>query len=340
MSNQTEISYLIAFPDYAQEAGNPGGLIRGLKDEPYFQAVDIDRQPLGHETFSLNGVSVSALRQRYDGRIQVVDCRFALDSPLSQAGIQLRKNLETALQERLVPQEHLASGLYEEYIILLVREFSESPDEYIRKHDQNLARFIRSQRESFDELELDEILVSRVRYSRDEMTLVDWEGAIILSPAGDFQSDIELLKIGNYQLLRYRMLDQSIEESMRGIARDFKSKTRGWLGIMPTRNSLRRAIDLRLELMLDFEHTSQNLLLIGDWYTAKLYHLIQEELYLSNWRENVKSKLDTLEDITHTIQENFALSWRGLMEQVELGGWILLLIGYFVLFYLDWVAAH
>ncbi len=339
MSANPEICYLIAIPDVAQ-VENPGGLIRGLKDEPYFQAVDIDTQTLSHESFRLNGVNVSVLRQRFDGRIQVMECRFSLESPLSQASIQARQNLQAALQERLIPQNILASGQYEEYIILLIQETDGTPDDYIKKHDQNLARFIRSQRESFDELQLAEILVSRVRYSREDMTLVDWEGAIIFAPAGDFQSDIELLKVGNYQLLRYRILDQSIEESLRTIGHEFITKNRGLLGLGPTRNSLRRIINLRLELMLDFEHTSQNLLLIGDWYTAKLYHVIQDELYLANWRENVQSKLETLEDITHTIQENFSLTWRGLMEQVELGGWILLLIGYFVLFYLDWVAAH
>ena len=65
---------------------------------------------------------------------------------------------------------------------------------------------------SLDTAEIDEILVSRVRYSQEDLTLVDWEAAIIIAPQADFQSDIELLKIGNYQLLRYRILDQSIEE--------------------------------------------------------------------------------------------------------------------------------
>ena len=46
------------------------------------------------------------------------------------------------------------------------------------------------------------------------------------------------------------------------------------------RKRVQRIVQLRLELMLDFEHTDQNLLLIGDWYTAKLYEAIRSELYL------------------------------------------------------------
>ena len=164
---------------------------------------------------------------------------------------------------------------------------------------------------------------------------MDWDGAIIIAPDGDFQSDIELLKVGNYQLLRYRMLDQSVENSLRDIAAQFRSDPRRALRPGPTRGRIRRIVQHRLELMLDFEHTDQNLLLIGDWYTAKLYEVIRDELYLDNWKEAVHTKLDNVESIIGTIQENFSLSWSGLMGQVELIGWILLLIGYFVLFFVD-----
>jgi hypothetical protein len=45
-----------------------------------------------------------------------------------------------------------------------------------------------------------------------------------------------------------------------------------------------------------------------------------------------KPKLDNLERIIQTIQENFSLSWSGFLEAVQMVGWIILLIGYFVLF--------
>ena len=87
--------------------------------------------------------------------------------------------------------------------------------------------------------------------------------------------------------------------------------------------------------MLEFENNEQNLLLIGDWYTAKLYHLISDEFYLNNWKEAIKSMIDNLESIINTIQENFTLSWSGFLENVQLAGWLILLVGYFILFFMD-----
>jgi hypothetical protein len=326
------LCYLLAFPDPA-ETMTPPEQIRGLKDAPYFQAVDIHVHVLGQETIEAEGVQVAILRQRYDGRVQVIECHFCLPDMLSIAGIQQRERIEMALKDQLVPPQHRASGLFEEYIVLLLQNVEGTPDEFIARNGQNLARFTRSQREAFDQEEVDESLLSRVRYSKGDLTLVDWEGAVIIAPQGDFQSDIELLKIGNYQLLRYRILDRSIENSLRQINEEFQQGKRARFG--PTRGSLRRIVKHRLELMLDFEHTEQNLLLIGDWYTAKLYHIILDEFYLDNWKEAVKAKLDNLEGIISTIQENFSLSWSGLMERAELIGWLILLIGYFILFFME-----
>ena len=87
--------------------------------------------------------------------------------------------------------------------------------------------------------------------------------------------------------------------------------------------------------MLDFERAEQNLLLIGDWYTAKLYEAIQSEFYLKDWKENLKNKLDNLEGIVETIKDNFSLSFETLMDRLQLIGWVLLLIGYIYLYFLD-----
>jgi hypothetical protein len=329
-----QICYLLAFPDSANAEAPSAEKIKGFKDAPYFQPVDISVETLGQQPLHLEGVTITVVRQRYDNRVQTIECRFDLNDPLSQTDIQHRQRIERALQQTLIPEGLRTAGMFEEYVVLLIKDTGGvAPDQFINNNAQNFARFIRSQRESFDDMEIEEILGSRVRYSKEDLTLVDWEGAIIIAPAGDFQSDIELFKVGNYQLLRYRIIDQTIEANLHEINTLFKQRARGFFGL--TRNAVKRIVDHRLELMVDFEHTAQNLLLIGDWYTAKLYTVIRDEFYLDNWKTAVQEKLDNLEDIVSTIQENFSLTWSGLLDAIQLAGWIILLIGYFVLFFID-----
>ncbi len=332
VTQKAEICYLIAFPDPVDESTEPKEQIRGLKDAPYFEPVDMDVRTLGHVEVQAGGVQVSVLRQRYDDRIQMVDCRFQMDDILSMSAIQQREVIERNLRERFIPVEHRSSGMFEEYVMLLLTKATPTPEKFLDKNAAQIGRFIRPQREVLDQRELEQILSSRVRYSTQDLTVVDWDGAVIIAVNGDFQSDIELLKIGNYQLLRYRMLDKLVEDMLDKINESFFINRRR---PRATRGAIRDIVQHRLEVMLDFERTEQNLLLIGDWYTAKLYNAIRTELYLEEWKNTIRGKLDNLEGIVETIQENFALSFETLMDRLQLLGWVLLLVGYLYLYLLD-----
>ncbi|MDP1546671.1 MAG: hypothetical protein Q8L87_11665 [Anaerolineales bacterium] len=331
-----QICYLIAFPDSDEGKAPAPEQLKVSKDAPYFQPVDIDLVSLGEETVLIEGFAVTATRQRYDAHVQMVECRFDLSDPFASSVLQARVKIQAALQSRYIPEAIRQSGLFEDYTILLVQTAKPTPEKWIDKNSASLAKFIRSQRETLNPVEINEILISRTQYSASELTLVDWEGAIIISPAEDYTSDIALLKIGNYQLLRYRMLDQSIDTMLDKINETFfQNKRRP----NATRGMIRQIAEHRIEVMLNFERAEQNLLLIGDWYTAKLYDVIHSELYLKAWKQNVKDKLDNLENIVETIKENFATSWEGLMERAELVGWVLLLVGYLYLFFVDDLAS-
>jgi predicted GIY-YIG superfamily endonuclease len=327
-----EICYLIAFPDADDGKATLVEPFKGLKDAPYFQPIDIDLVTLGEETVLIDGHAVTVTRQRYDGRVQMVECRFELKDPFAASVLQERAKIQNALESKFIPVQYRQNGLFEEYTILLVNQSKLSPDKWIEKNSTDLANFIRSQREVFDTEELNEILASRTRYSAVELTLVDWEGAVIIAPNEDYQSDIALLKIGNYQLLRYRMLDQSIDAMLDKISQTFfENKRRP----RPTRGVIRQIAEHKLEVMLDFERAEQNLLLIGDWYTAKLYEAIQSEFYLKDWKENLKNKLNNLESIVQTIKDNFSLSLESVWGRIEMAGWMIMLIGYIYLFLAD-----
>lgn len=330
-----DLCYLLAFPDPSDDNTPLVETFKQWKDAPYFQPVDIEAVNLGEETLVIEGYAVQVIRQRYDGRVQMVECRYAMKEPFADSSMKDRAKIQAALQSRFLSAAIRQSGLFEEYSILLVEEAKPTPDKWIEKNAHDLARFIRSQREVFDPGEIGEILASRTRYSTRELTLVDWEGAVIIAPEGDFQSDIALLKIGNYQLLRYRMLDASLETILDQINAEFLQNKKRPLLPGPTRATVRKIIQYRLEVMLDFERAEQNLLLIGDWYTAKLYEAIRDEFYLDDWKSAVRAKLTNLESLIETIQEHLSLTWSGLLEIIQLAGWIILLIGYFILFFLE-----
>jgi hypothetical protein len=156
---------------------------------------------------------------------------------------------------------------------------------------------------------------------------------VVIAEDCDWESDIELFIVGNYQLIRYRMLDREIENSLKTVYGVVESKKKGWF---VNQNSLiYEQVKQRLNLILIFEKIEQSLLLIGDWYSAQLYKIITDEFYIDDWKNTVKSKLDSLREIQDTVTQNLTFSWSRIVDQFQFWGWLILLIGYFVLFYLD-----
>jgi hypothetical protein len=330
-----QICYLLVFPSTETDLPRTPEPIQRLKDAPYFETIDIDIRTVAHQVMNVDGIDVVIRRQVYDSLVQVAECKFRLPDALSAQALHARNRIHVALKTGLIPGLIEQGEPVEEYTVLCVQNIGCTPDEWIDHNGQALARFIRSQRQVFAPHEVEETLNSRVRFSDRELTLVDWEAAIVIAPEADFQSDVELLKIGEYQLLRYRLIDRLVERNLRAISQHFQEGARPSLLPNPSKRVLQEAIEQRLRLLLDFEKIDQGLLLIGDWYTAKLYQAIVDEFYLDEWKATVKSKLGSLESITQIVRDNFTFSWSRLLEMMQIAGWLLLLIGYFVLFLLD-----
>mgnify|MGYP001210628030 CR=1 FL=1 len=105
-----------------------------------------------------------------------------------------------------------------------------------------------------------------------------------------------------------------------------------WYG--PTQ-VLRDVTELRATTILEAEAIERDIKLIGDWYSARLYDLIAKKLHIETWRSNINRALDTLEDIYTMAAENFSVSFNMTLEFILIFGWLLLLIGYFLLFFLE-----
>lgn len=334
-----QISFLLFYPMTEPVIAESIAYPKPLKRIPYFQPVDLNIQLISAEAVQLEGVHISLQPQIYEETIYAVDCRFPMPDYVDTRAIELVNRIKARLTEMLVPEMVRPTEMWEEYTILLLESIEQPPDEFVSQNGRILARLLRAQSDLFTREEEQSILSSRLHYSEQDLIVVDWSGGLMISPEEDYQSELEVLKIGVYQLLRYRMLDKRIDEHLQFIRVLFdkqngRRRDRDWFG-RHARQTLKQIINERLTLLLDFERVDQDLLMIGDWYTAQLYRMIIDEFYLDEWKHNVKSKLENLASIVQAVRDNFTISWSYFLDIVQLVGWIILLIGYFVLFYFD-----
>jgi hypothetical protein len=330
-----EICYLLLLP---LRFTPPAGQARLLptppqKDAPYFFDLDIEFSAMGERRIELEGIPVTLRFQVLDEQVWLAECRYRLADLMDEAALSQRQAIQNRLKENMKQETGYTGAFVEEYTIVLLRQVEPTPDEFVNNHALLLARWLRVLPKPLSEIEVNKILDSRTRYSQSDLTVVDWGGALIIAEEGDFQSDIELLKIGNYQLLRYRLLDRAIERNLQSLRRLLTSTRLLWL---PSESrTVQKIVEQRLTLLLDFEKIDQSLLLIGDWYSAQVYRLIVSQFFLDNWKGVVRLKLDSQAAIDEIIRQNLAFSWRRLLDMVQLVGWLILLIGYFVLFFVN-----
>lgn len=335
--DECQMVYLLVHPNESGEAAVTHQPITPRKGIPYFQPIDISVQLLEAFNLQLEGIEMSVQPQIYDGHTRIDQCIFRLSQPLSSAAIGRKERIEIALQQTLLTSDKLKNELWEAYSILIFDLNLPHPADFIAEHAPALAQLLRSQTDPFSDEAVKQTLISRVQYAVNDLVVIDWGGAVMLSPYGDDQADIELFKIGSYQLLRYRLLDKRIEERLRSFQEAIERRLR--FRPLTSRREMQALVAERLTYLLDFEHIEQELLLIGDWYTAQLYHTIIDELYLDDWKKIVKNKLENLEAVMQIIVDNLSGSWSHYFDMVELVGWFVLLVGYFVLFYLDVITA-
>jgi hypothetical protein len=303
------------------------------RDAPDFFAVEIEFRSAGGRTIDIDGVRVEVTCQVLDDLVWVADCRYRLSDALAADAAARKAAIEDELHRQLLVAAGAGAGDLEARYSLVLIDAAGDPDELVARHASQLARLVRTLPKTPDQVQVDEILTARARYSHTDLTVVDWLGGIIITDAGGHQYDVELCKIGNYQLLRYRMLDRAIDRNLQELRRQLDDPRPRW---RPSRQrTIATVVEQRLELLLAFGRTAQSLLFIGEWYSARVYSLLVSQLYLNDWRAEVAAKLESLAAIDQTVRDSLVFSWRRVLDLVQLAGWAILLVGYFALFVLN-----
>lgn len=224
----------------------------------------------------------------------------------------------------------------EEYSVYCISGYTCDPEEFLSSFGERMSVLLKNERAALDEEEVASTLKSSLKYSKDDLTIVDWDGAFLFDPKGDFSGNIELFEIANLQLLKSRILNDGLDKRLKKTVELLRKKPeRIILRSKEIRGILKEIIKIRTESILESEAIEHNIKLIGDWYSAKLYNLISKKFHLDSWKSNIDQKLDVLEDVYSMASENLSISLSTTLEFILIGGWFILLLGWFALFFLD-----
>lgn len=269
--------------------------------------------------------------------IVIVEASVDLENILGEHVFAIKRSLIVECRT-ILWEYHCDPYFDEEYSVYCVSDYHGDPEDIISEHKESIAGLLKTERIPLDEEEINTTLKFNIKYSKDDITIVEWDGAFVFDPRGDFASNIELFEIANLQLLKLRVLEHELEDRLEKAAHLLQKATVKKIPLLNSRkvrHSLREVIQIRTESIQEFAATERNINLIGDWYSARLFDLIAKKLHLDAWKANINQTLDALEDIYSMISENFSMSFSTTLEVIITFGWFVLLVGYFLLFLLE-----
>lgn len=301
---------------------------RTIKSAPTYTDVIPKQKVIKLEKRAVNGDEVGFLVKTYLPDVVVVEASMEREDILSGRTMELKRRLVNEC--RAVLGEYSCDREFdEEYSVYCVSGYSGDPEVYLSMYGDRIAAFLKNEDVPLDEEEVRATLGSSLKYGRDDITIVDWDGAFIFDSNGDFDGNIELFEIANLQLLRSRMLTDDLDERLEKTLHLLKvPKGLPIIKSRVVRAVLKEVIEIRTQSILESEAVERNIRLIGDWYSARLYSLIAKKFHLETWRTEINEKLDVLEDVYTMAAENFSLSFRATLEFVILAGWLVLLLLY------------
>jgi hypothetical protein len=221
---------------------------------------------------------------------------------------------------RAVDQPQLAA-LVEDYAIFEVTDFALpcAAAELPQHAGPVLAQALRGEAGELSEQETADALACRVSYGRDDLTLIDWNAAILFDR--DAEDVRAVLEFANVELLELRCLDRLLDGSLDRSYELALRQSRLWR-FVPGRvaRHLRRISRMQLDGAILFERVSNAPKLLGDQFLARVYRLAAQRFHLNEWSTGVLRKLDTIEDFYRQLSDSAS----GV--RLEMLDWIIILL--------------
>lgn len=265
----------------------------------------------------------------------LVEATTVHDNIFDREVLALKDKMLRAAEEVLLKQP-VEPDFKEEYTAYCVSKYRGDPRKFFT-HGHRIVPLLKSENVELSQTEIDKTLnESSLQYAKDDLTIIDWDGAFIFDIKGDWQDTIDVLETANVNLLRLRRLDRLIDgrlDTMVDILRRVPK-----ISNKEVRKMMTELMRLRTQSVVEFEHAERDIQLIGDWYAGRLYALASKKLHLDRWRQSIRQVLESLEDMSSVAADHFSVTSERRAEQVQQILWYIQILGWYILLFLEWRA--
>lgn len=209
------------------------------------------------------------------------------------------------------------SPVVEDYVVFHVESFAESGDLnlFCSEHARQIAQILRAERQALSDQEVEDALAVRVSYGVNDVTVVDWNAALLVDSEGE---DVRaLLEFANVELLEMRYVDEKLDRALDQAYETLVRRSWSLAWIVGSYGAdLRSLAELQVDNATLFEGVNNTLKLVGDQYLARVYRMVNRRFHLDEWDSSILRKLQTLESIYEKISDQASNRRMEMLEWV------------------------
>lgn len=163
--------------------------------------------------------------------------------------------------------------------------------------------------------EREDVLKHRLSYGQDDLTILDWNAALVYEPSGEVDLP-DILEYATSQLLELRYYDDLLDRELDRIYEKVALGSRAWNPLLPNRQAgLARQITLLLVEVTEItERIENSLKVIDDLYLAKVYRAAVERFRIPRWQSSVQRKLALVQSVHQLVMDQIRSSRSLLLE--------------------------
>ena len=196
------------------------------------------------------------------------------------------------------------SDLVEDYYIFILAGLSEPLEAagLCERYGPTLAQTLRADTRPLSKQQATDLLAQSISYYTDDLTLVDWNAAVIYDR--DYWDTVNVLELLNVELLEARYVDAELDKRIDDYAGLAHRPARFPI---PLRNPYAQAIEelaeLRIFASLLSERVDNALKLVGDLYLARVHNTASARLHLAEWDTTISRKLAIVDGLYEVLTD-------------------------------------
>jgi hypothetical protein len=153
------------------------------------------------------------------------------------------------------------------------------------------------------EQEAAETTARNLSYYRHDLTVVDWDAALLIDQRQGHEETLEIIELANLALAELEAYDASLDQVVEGAYRDLAGRPRGRARL------LRGLGELRIDHARAGEALGNATKFIGDWHLARVWSALADRFHLSDWSRTTGSKLRILDDLYQVLAQEQQYRW-------------------------------